>query len=91
MIVGETGRHTTTFIGGSGSIASKMVLANGQVGDPDTQCVAESADTSTGEASVGFYWSVARHDGKSLVDFAAHRGPGDGDGVKVLPGSQLCV
>jgi hypothetical protein len=91
VIVGETGRHTATFIGGSGSIASQMVLANGRVGDPDTQCVAQSSDTSTGEASVGFYWYPASRDGASLVDFTAHGGrPGDGDGVKVLPGSQLC-
>jgi hypothetical protein len=92
VIVGETGRHTATFNGGSGSIASQMVLANGQAGDPDTQCVAQSGDTSTGEASVGFYWSTASQGGTSLVDFAAHGGnPGDGDGVKVLPGSEACA
>jgi hypothetical protein len=91
VIVGETGRHNVTFIGGSGSIASQMVLANGQAGDLDTQCVAQSSDTSTGETSVGFSWSTARQDGTSLVDFAAHGGPGDGDGVKVLPGTQVCM
>jgi fibronectin type III domain protein len=91
VIVGETGRHTATFIGGSGSIASQMVLANGQVEVPDTQCVAESSDTSTGESSVGFYWSAAGQGGASLVDFATRGGkPGNGDGVKVLPGSQEC-
>jgi hypothetical protein len=92
VIVGETGRHTATFNGGSGSIASQMVLANGQAGDPDTQCVAQSSDTSTGESSVGLYWSTANQGGTGLVDFATHGGsPGDGDGVEVLPGSQMCA
>ena len=92
VIVGETGRHTVTFDGGSGSIASQMVLANGQTGDPDTQCVAQSSDTSTGESSVGFYWSASSRGGTDLVDFAAHGGnPGDGDGVMVLPDSQMCA
>jgi hypothetical protein len=92
VIVGETGRHTATFNGGSGSIASQMVLANGQAGDPDTQCVAQSSDTSTGESSVGLYWSTANQGVTSLVDFAAHGGsPGDGDGVKVLPDFHMCV
>jgi hypothetical protein len=92
VIVGETGRHTATFDGGSGSISSQMVLANGQAGGSDTQCVAQSSDTSTGEASEGFYWSTLSQGGSSLVDFAAHGGsPGDGDGVKVLPGSQVCA
>jgi hypothetical protein len=92
VIVGETGRHAVTFDGGSGSIASQMVLANGQAGAPDTQCVAQSSDTSTGESSVGFYWSASSRDGTDLVDFAAHGGnPGDGDGVMVLPGSQMCA
>jgi hypothetical protein len=92
VIVGETGRHTATFIGGSGSIASQMVLSNGQAGDPGTQCVAQSSDTSSGETSVGFYWSAATQGGRSLVDFATHGGqPGNGDGVKVLPGSQVCT
>jgi hypothetical protein len=90
VIVGETGRHTATFIGGSGSIASQMVLANGPAADPGTQCIAQSSDTSTGEASVGFYWTPATQGGTSLVDFAADGGPGDGDGVKVLPGYQVC-
>jgi hypothetical protein len=91
VIVGETGRHTATFNSGSGSIASQMVLANGPAGDPGTQCVAQSADTSTGEASVGFYWTTALQGGTSLMEFAAHGGsPGDGDGVKVLPGYQVC-
>jgi hypothetical protein len=92
VIVGETGRHLATFIGGSGSIASSMVLTNGQTQDPGTQCVAQSSDTSTGEASAGFYWSTATQGGMSLVDFATHGGAvGDGDGVKVLPGSQVCA
>jgi hypothetical protein len=92
VIVGETGRHTVTFNGGSGSIESQMVLANGQTGDPDTQCVAQSSDTSTGESSVGFYWSAASRGGTNLVDFAAHGGnPGDGDGVMVLPDSEMCA
>lgn len=92
VIVGETGRHTVTFNGGSGSIASQMVLANGQAGDPDTQCVAQSSDTSTGESSVGFYWSASSRGGTNLVDFAAHGGnPGDGDGVMVLPDSLMCA
>jgi Fibronectin type III domain len=92
VIVGETGRHTVTFNGGSGSIASQMVLANGQTGDPDSQCVAQSSDTSTGESSVGFYWSASNQDGTDLVDFAAHGGnPGDGDGVMVLPDTQMCA
>jgi Fibronectin type III domain len=92
VIVGETGRHTASFNGGSGSIASRMVLADGRTGDPDTQCVAQMGNTSTGESSVGLYWSRARQGGTSLVDFATHGGgPGDGDGVKVLPGSQDCA
>ncbi len=92
VIVGETGRHTVTFNGGSGSIASQMVLSNGQTGDPGTQCVAQSSDTSTGESSVGFYWSTSTQGRTSLVDFAARGGsPGDGDGVKVLPDSQMCA
>jgi hypothetical protein len=96
VIVGETGRHTATFNGGSGSIASQTILANGQTGDPDTQCVAQGSDTSTGESSIGFYWSTANQDGTSLVDFATHGGnlgdgAGDGDGVEVLPGSQVCA
>jgi hypothetical protein len=92
VIVGETGRHTATFSGGSGSIASRMVLADGRTGDPDTQCVAQIGDTSTGESSVGLYWSSARHGGTTLVDFATHGGsPGDGDGVKMLPGSLACA
>jgi hypothetical protein len=92
VMVGETGRHTVTFNGGSGSIASQMVLANGQTGDPETQCVAQSSDTSTGESSVGFYWSASNQDGTNLVDFAAHGGnPGDGDGVMVLPDTQMCA
>ena len=92
VIVGETGRHTVTFNGGSGSIASQMVLANGQTADPDTQCVAQSSDTSTGESSVGFYWSAADQGGTNPVDFAAHGGsPGDGDGVKALPDTQMCA
>jgi hypothetical protein len=92
VIVGETGRHNVTFNGGSGSIASQVVLANGQTGDPATQCVAQSSDTSTGESSVGFYWSTSRQGGTNLVDFAAHGGnPGDGDGVKVLPDFQMCA
>jgi hypothetical protein len=92
VIVGETGRHTATFNGGSGSIASQIVLANGQTGDPDTQCVAQGGDTSTGESSVGFYWSTARQGGTSLVDFSTRGGgPGDGVGVKVLPDSQVCA
>jgi hypothetical protein len=92
VIVGETGRHTVTFNGGSGSIASQMVLANGQTGDPDTQCVAQSSDTSTGESSVGFYWSTSTQGGTSLADFAVHGGdPGNGEGVEVLPGFQMCA
>jgi hypothetical protein len=92
VIVGETGRHTVTFNGGSGSIASQLVLANGQTGDADTQCVAQSSDTSTGESSVGFYWSPSGRGGTDLVDFAAHGGnPGDGDGVMVLPDFQMCA
>jgi hypothetical protein len=92
VIVGETGRHTATFNGGSGSIASRMVLADGRTGDPDTQCVAQIGDTSTGESSVGLYWSSVRRGGTTLVNFATHGGsPGDGDGVKVLPGSQECA
>ena len=92
VIVGETGRHTVSFNGGSGSIASRMVLANGQTGDPDTQCVAQSSDTSTGESSIGFYWSTASQGGTNLVDFVAHGGSqGDGDGVMVLPDSQMCA
>jgi hypothetical protein len=92
VIVGETGRHTVTFDGGSGSIASRLVLANGQTGDPDTQCVAQSSDTSTGESSIGFYWSTPSQRGTNLVDFAAHGGnEGDGDGVMVLPDSQMCA
>jgi hypothetical protein len=92
VIVGETGRHTAWFTGGSGSIASRTVLSNGQAEDPGTQCVAQSSDTSTGEAGVGFYWSTEFHGGTRLIDFAVHQGePGDGDGVKVLPGSQVCA
>lgn len=92
VIVGETGRHTVTFNGGSGSIASQLVLADGRTGDRDTQCVAQSSDTSTGESSVGFYWSASNQDGTTLVDFATHGGnPGDGDGVMVLPDSQMCA
>ena len=88
VIVGETGRHTATFIEGSGSIASRVVLANGDVEVPGTQCAAQSSDTSTGEAGYGFDWSPGQ---ASLVDFDAHGGePGDGDGVKVLPGQQVC-
>jgi len=92
VVVGETGRHTVTFNGGSGSISSQMVLANGQTGEPDTQCVAQGSDTSTGESGVGFYWSTSSQGGTNLIDFAAHGGnPGDGDGVKVLPDSQMCA
>jgi hypothetical protein len=92
VIVGETGRHTVTFNGGSGSIASRMVLADGETGDPDTQCVAQSSDTSTGESSIGFYWSAPSRRGTNPVDFAAHGGSqGDGDGVMVLPDSQMCA
>jgi len=92
VIVGETGRHTVTFIGGSGSIASRMVLANGQTQAPATQCVAQSSDTSTGESSIGFYWSASSQGGTNLVDFAARGGgQGDGDGVMVLPDLQICA
>jgi hypothetical protein len=97
VIVGETGRHNATFVGGSGSIASQVVLANGQGGVPQTQCVAQSSDTSTGETGVGFYWSTVTRGGATLLDFTTiHRsalgsGPGDGEGVKVLPGFQECA
>jgi hypothetical protein len=92
VIVGETGRHTVSFDGGSGSIASQMVLANGRAEDPDTQCVAQSSDTSTGEASVGFYWSPSTRDGTNLVAFAVRGGSlGNGDGVVVLPGPAMCA
>jgi hypothetical protein len=92
VIVGETGRHTVSFNGGSGSIASQMVLANGQTGGPDTQCVAQSSDTSTGESSIGFYWTASSQGGADLVDFAAHGGSqGDGEGVMALPDSQMCA
>ncbi|HEY1827705.1 MAG TPA: fibronectin type III domain-containing protein [Acidimicrobiales bacterium] len=91
VIVGETGRHHVTFVGGSGSISSTMILANGEPAD-DTQCVAQSSDTSTGESSNGFYWTTPPGGGSSLVDFATHGGkPGDGDGLKALPGSQPCA
>jgi hypothetical protein len=41
---------------------------------------------------VGFYWSAASRGGTNLVDFAAHGGnPGDGDGVMVLPDSEMCA
>jgi hypothetical protein len=92
VIVGEIGGHTATFIGGSGSIASEIVLSNGRTGNPDTSCVTRGGGTSTGEAGVGFEWSTASQGGMHPVDFAARQGmPGDGDGVEVLPGSQVCV
>jgi hypothetical protein len=92
VLVGETGRHNVTFIGGSGSIRSQMVLTNGQNVGLGTRCVAQSSDTSTGESSVGFYWTAGGQRDGSTVDFMAHGGlPGNGDGVKTLPGSQACV
>ena len=80
VIVGETGRHNATFVGGSGSIGSQMTLADGRTTGPESRCIAQSADTSTGETGVGFYWTDAARGGSSAVVFTAHRGGGaDGD------------